>query len=469
MVVFSGGLSSFHPALPRRFLAVTRAASSRKRACTSHRLRNPSRRVHWPTGRWTRLDPHGLWSASPDAPVAALLRKHQGELVRELEAPIDAGSCRIAEEAGAALAGWVRTLGTTFDESVNRSKPASLEEAWRTASRPAFEDRVVAKPARQLADELGRAMGVIGRSFGDGALPFVRAARERFLPPLSAEGWSEAVLAAAVRAYLPQIDPHGGWAPLDEETSLYEVDLEVSPPARLWDHMVRTAIGMRVESGAPEPLLPRDLVLQVGDVPTAGLSVEQAEQLAILDGGSDDATVSRSLIVLREGERTPRTLSVAIPADRERDVDGDDGLPSERVPYGDGDALVVTIADVPDDLGDLLATIVSRAKREKAPLGIVLDLRGNGGGFDRRGQRRARAFSAGRAALSHAPSRWAHRNRARTRASGHGPLAGAGGGGGGRRHRERGRDDCRRAGELPERRRRGRAHLRQRLRPGVPR
>src|SRR5216683_7540101 len=35
------------------------------------------------------LDPHGLWSASPDAPLSAFLRKHDRELVRELEVPAD--------------------------------------------------------------------------------------------------------------------------------------------------------------------------------------------------------------------------------------------------------------------------------------------------------------------------------------------------------------------------------------------
>lgn len=36
---------------------------------------------------------------------------------------------------------------------------------------------------------------------------------------LGEEGWARAVIAAAVRAYVPQLDAHGAWAPLDEELS----------------------------------------------------------------------------------------------------------------------------------------------------------------------------------------------------------------------------------------------------------
>jgi carboxyl-terminal processing protease len=50
------------------------------------------------------------------------------------------------------------------------------------------------------------------------------------------------------------------------------------------------------------------------------------------------------------------------------------------VPYGEGEALVIEIGDVPDDLGELLAVTIARARTAKVPTGIVLDLRGNGGG-----------------------------------------------------------------------------------------
>ena len=59
-----------------------------------------------------------------------------------------------------------------------------------------------------------------------------------------------------------------------------------------------------------------------------------------------------------------------------------DELPSERIPYGPGDALLVTIHDVRDDLGDALSRVLMYEKEhDTRPIeGLVLDLRGNGGG-----------------------------------------------------------------------------------------
>jgi carboxyl-terminal processing protease len=324
------------------------------------------------------LDPHGLWSASPDAPLSAFLRKHERELVRELEAPVDRGPCRVADEAGTLIAGWVANLAVIFEDAERRADRASPGDAFRIVTEAAFEDRAVARPARELATDLGHRVGVLDHSLGPAFAPFVRAARERFVPVLPAGSWSQALLAAALRAYLPQIDPHGGWAPLDEETSLYEVDLEAVPPPRLWDRMVRTAIGVRVESGVAPPIESRDLVLGVANVATAGLSVEQVEQLAIFD--DSEPTLPRNVIVLREGESVPRTM--VVPPPNEPDKSGEEGgvLSTDWVAYGDGHALVIELSDVPDDLGDLLAVTIARAKGTRVPTGIVLDLRGNGGG-----------------------------------------------------------------------------------------
>jgi len=60
----------------------------------------------------------------------------------------------------------------------------------------------------------------------------------------------------------------------------------------------------------------------------------------------------------------------------------DDELPVERVEYGDGDAILVDVNDVRDDLGDELtrAILHEREREGRALTGVVLDLRGNGGG-----------------------------------------------------------------------------------------
>ena len=324
------------------------------------------------------LDPHGLWSASPDAPLSAFLRKHAREFVRELELPAEKGGCPVAEEAGTIMAGWMAGLMNVFDDAVQQADALAPDAAFQLAAEPAFEDRGVARPGRELAQSLGHAVGVVGRSFGLQLAPFMRAARERFLPPLTAPAWSHAVLAAAVRAYVPQMDPHGSWAPLDEETSLYEVDLEAEPPPRLWDRRYRTALGVKVEGGAAPPLDAGDLVLEVAGVPTVGLSVEQIDQLGVFDNVDPDE--ARTVVVLRAGESTLRTLHVSAPPEPQN-AQGEGGhLATDWVRYGDGDALVVTVGDVPDDLGELLASTMTHARAERTPAGIILDLRGNGGG-----------------------------------------------------------------------------------------
>src|SRR5581483_697045 len=97
--------------------------------------------------------------------------------------------------------------------------------------------------AQKLGDAAGASEKVVGRKYAD-------AARDRWMPSLSDDEWTDVVLAAAVRAYVPLIDPHGAWAPADEESTVYEVDLDARPAARLWDRADRTAVGVRVEAGA---------------------------------------------------------------------------------------------------------------------------------------------------------------------------------------------------------------------------
>jgi carboxyl-terminal processing protease len=135
---------------------------------------------------------------------------------------------------------------------------------------------------------------------------------------------------------------------------------------------------VRVDSGVAPPVEQRDLVLAVASIPTAGLSVEQVEQLAIFD--DVEPSVPRSVVVLREGEALARNLTVPTPVEPERAGEEGGVLPTDWVLYGDGSALVVDIGDVPDDLGDLLAVTIARARATRVPVGIVLDLRGNGGG-----------------------------------------------------------------------------------------
>ena len=339
------------------------------------------------------LDPHGLWSAAADAPTGPLIASEAEALIDELGVGASADRpCTAAGEIGAALEHWVGDLRATFDAASAGAPALSTPSASELALASAFEDGDVTVPAQTLAAELGRRVGSVERSFGASLEPFVRASRERFLPGLDAREWENVVLAAAVRSYVSVVDPHGAWAPLDEEWSLYADDPSFDDDERLWGDMLRTALGVRVVDAPTPPLEIDDLVLAIQGVPTVGLSVEQVEQLARADSASSGN--GRSIVVLREGEDAPRELVVeADSTDEDESEPGESNVAQAKksssdaelavdfVPYGRGTAMVVTIRYVGDDLGERLSNIVEDALGARTPpIGILLDLRGNGGG-----------------------------------------------------------------------------------------
>ena len=326
------------------------------------------------------LDPYGLWSVAPDAVVTSAFERRKHQLIAELEGR-GSRNCDAANALGAALVPWVANLRLVFDAA--RAQLSSTEDAETAASATAFEGATVTRPARVLAETLGRRIGAIQRSLGPSASAYADAARSRYFPDAGTAEWAGIVLAAAVRAYVPAIDPHGAWAPLDEESSVYEVDLEAHPPRRLWDKAERTAIGLKIASGATPPLADGDVLLSLAGLATAGLSYEQNEQLGF---AASDLRPPAQAVVLREGQKLPITTFLdgsaaevkALPSGGEED----DDLPVERFEYGEGDAIVVVIHDVRDDLGEELTRAILREReRQGRPIeGVVLDVRGNGGG-----------------------------------------------------------------------------------------
>jgi len=325
-------------------------------------------------------DPHGLWTASPDTPIAPLARAKAAKLHAVLEGK---GDCAAElKPIGEAMVKWMGDLRVEFDAGAksasSSSPPADAETVGKAIGDSAFEDGAVTKPARDLARELGRRTGLIAAGKPSLATE-ATAARDRWIPKLDADAWAEVMLAAAVRAYVPLVDPHGAWAPSDEAATLYDRDLELAPPPRLWTQSTRTALGVRVDAGSVAPIAERDIVLSVDGVTLAGLSAEAIDQIAEAPEGAESET--RIVRVVRDG----KIKKLEVHSSLGDDPPSVEPIPTEIVPYGSTNALVIRLRDVPDALGDDLARALSAAhvhepKDGKTFAGVILDLRGNGGG-----------------------------------------------------------------------------------------
>ena len=338
------------------------------------------------TSDW--LDPYGLWSVAPDSPIESALDRHGAEVIAALEGR-GGDDCAAARAIGRTLTAWVSDLRHVFESAVEQEQAAGAREDLAFAANDAvFEGATVTRPARALAKLLAQRVHAVEGGLGAAAEPYGLAARTRYFPPLDEVEWARVVLAAAVRAYVQMIDPHGAWAPLDEEASVYEVDLEARPPERLWDKSSRTALGLRIDSGALAPLRSGDVLLSLAGIATAAMPLDQLEQLAY---ATTESKTAQQAVVLRGGEREPRTLVIERGARAHADVsesappvsdEESDDLAVERIAFGDGDAVVVPIHDVRDDLGEELtrALLREREREGRAIVGVVLDLRGNGGG-----------------------------------------------------------------------------------------
>jgi carboxyl-terminal processing protease len=279
---------------------------------------------------------------------------------------------------GGELVGWLSELRAALD-AARREAPLVSRAAARTLLLVSPYEQEVAAPARALAAELGRTIGALEKSFGPSLEPFAEASRGRFLPELDAPTWQGVVLASAVRAYVAAVDPHGQWTPIDEEWALYADDESFRDSERLWGDMLRTALGARVVDQPVPPLQVDDLVLAVNGIAVAGLSIEQLGQLERAAPPDDG---ERRVLVVRAGEDTPQTLLFGAPgedAPGPSPVDGE--VEVELVPFGAQEVALVTIDFVGDDLGERLSGLFAELHRQgERPAGVLLDLRGNGGG-----------------------------------------------------------------------------------------
>lgn len=322
------------------------------------------------SSRWrTLMDPHGMWSACPDCPVADELFRSAEDMLRELQDP--ALPCAAAERVAQRFDEWLSELGALYDEAFESARggaPPSVSAVYDLVADPIFEDDPVSRRGRELSRELGRRAGAfVARFPAEAAL--VEAARSRFLPQGSSKLVDIAIL-SALRSYVPLVDPHGDFAVLDEEWALYAGDSTLDLGSPLWGDAARTPLGARVVADPARPLELDDVVLAINGLTLAGASVEQIEQAARTRGSDGSVT----LRVLRRGERELLSFAVEVEA-----PEPEGGLRVEQVRFGAGkQVLRIVVPDVGDDLGEQLeATLLREAGRSEA---VLLDLRGNGGG-----------------------------------------------------------------------------------------
>jgi carboxyl-terminal processing protease len=278
-------------------------------------------------------------------------------------------ACEAADDVSRAFRTWLAELAPLYDAAFDeaRAEAPSASRLFELVAEPLFEDDPVTRPGRELARELGRRLGAFAGRFPTETLLLDRA-RARFFPS-DLRTLSEVVTLAALRAYVPLVDPHGDFAPLDEEWALYAGDSTLDAGSPLWGDVARVPLGARITSDPAPPLELDDLVLDIGGFTLAGASIDQIEQAARSGDGEP-----LSLRVLRQGE----ILQLAIDTGEPLEATGEP-LELERIGYGrDGVVLRIAIPDVSDELGRKLEEVLAQQAPE--PGAILLDLRGNGGG-----------------------------------------------------------------------------------------
>ncbi len=310
------------------------------------------------------LDPHGFWSAAKEAPIAKEVERSRHALLQELEE--DTADCVAARFIGVELEKWVTKLREAYETAPQGKIDGALSEAL-------FDERQLEMHPLATAAALGANARILRATFGSDADRWIEVGESRFLPRYDAERWSEILLAAEVRAYVAALDPHGAWAPLDEESSVYDLNLTDRPPSLLYDASVRTSFGLLVEGGARGPLRDGDVLFAMGGHALAGLSVEESDQLA---AAFAEAEQPFEITLVRDGKIERVAVLPEVPLDTKESPLV--GLDTETLDYGSGHVALVHIRDVRDSLGEELSDVLHALPRDLE--GIVLDLRGNSGG-----------------------------------------------------------------------------------------
>lgn len=316
------------------------------------------------------LDPHGLWSAAPDSPLQTELLAAAPEMLATLSG--QSVLCSAAERVARGWMPWQQELVAIYDTALQaaRQRPARNDrELFQLLADPIFEEDPVTTPARELSRKLGERLGAFVARYPEQA-ELADWGRSRFFPR-DRDTLVDVALLAALRAYVPLVDPHGDFAANDEQWALLSGDTTLDPGSALWGEMSRTPLGARVTDAPTAPLEMDDLIVSINGFVLAGATLDQIEQAA----RSADKDGSFALRVLRQGEGQLLSLRVELGT-----TEPSEGLEVERIPFGNqGQAILrVAVADVGDGLSHELAEVLEQDAADVSAL--LLDLRGNGGG-----------------------------------------------------------------------------------------
>lgn len=337
------------------------------------------------TADW--LDPYSLWAPvdgaverALDGESRALLRELAGKKEGALRGGEPAG-CRASDRLGVVLAAANTAARARFLGATASRESLPLGEAATLAISPATESVDSGEDARFRA-----AVAAMTAALGKRGARYRESLEAQLFPATDATTAAGLLRASLLRGWVPLVDGHGNWAPTSEATSIYDTDLSDDATPRLFDRASATVGGARIDSGARAPLVDGDVLVAVEPgtvapspaVYLAGLSPEALDEVAVAAFAERTVTAVPALWI-HDGKLVRGEIRRPTPT-----ADGKDApytLPRQELPWGDGRLLVVSIRDVHDEFGKDLRLLIREERLKSPPIaGIILDLRGNGGG-----------------------------------------------------------------------------------------
>ncbi|MDW5375959.1 S41 family peptidase [Halomonas sp. HP20-15] len=174
----------------------------------------------------------------------------------------------------------------------------------------------------------------------------------------------------AMRGMLSELDPHSSYLNSEDFEALREstegefggVGIEVG----MQDGQLTVIAPLDDTPAAAAGLQPRDTILRIDETPTEGMSLQEAVTLMRGDAGTEI-----QMTILREGESSPRTLTLT------RQIIRSDSVKHEMLEPGYG---YLRISQFQSRTGEQVKDALAALKQKGQLKGLILDLRNNPGG-----------------------------------------------------------------------------------------